>query len=196
MIAFVEGKVRIIRSESVVVDTGHIGYEVFVPKAESYVLNEEVFLFTYEQIREDARTLFGFLKEPEYVVFTRLIGVKGIGCKLALNMLSAAGAASIIEAIETEDTKALKALPGIGAKTAGQIILDLRGKIDSSLTINENDGSYHPLWMQTQEALEALGYKGSSLKSLQKEFKDRKDIKDVNTMIREALKIIAKNNGM
>lgn len=195
MIAFVEGKVRIIRNESIVVDTGHIGYEVFVPQAQSYVLQEEVFLYTYEQIREDARTLFGFLKESEYIIFCRLIGVKGIGCKLALNMLAASGAASIIEAIENEDTKALKALPGIGAKTAGQIILDLRGKIDSSLT-SQSDGSMHPLWMQAQEALEALGYRGNSLKSLQKEFKDRSDIKDVNTMIREALKIIAKNNGM
>lgn len=126
MIAFVNGVVRIIRSDRVVLDVQGVGYEVYLANALSQKMGDELFLYTYQHVREDAILLFGFLKEEDYEVFMRLINVKGIGPKTAQTMLSVCSGKEMIEAIENDDIKKLKSLPGIGAKTAGQIVLDLK----------------------------------------------------------------------
>ena len=130
MIAFVNGVVRIIRSDRVVLDVHGVGYEVYLANALSQKMGDELFLYTYQHVREDAILLFGFLKEEDYEVFMRLINVKGIGPKTAQTILSVCWE-KMIEAIENDDIKKLKSLPGIGAKTAGQIVLDLKGKFVS-----------------------------------------------------------------
>ena len=81
MIAFVNGVVRIIRSDRVVLDVQGVGYEVYLANALSQKMGDELFLYTYQHVREDAILLFGFLKEEDYEVFMRLINVKGIGVK-------------------------------------------------------------------------------------------------------------------
>ena len=129
MIAFVNGIVKIIRSDRVVLDVHGVGYEVYLANALSQKKDEELFLYTYQHVREDAILLFGFLKEEDYEVFMRLINVKGIGPKTAQTMLSVCSGKEMIEAIENDDIKRLKSLPGIGAKTAGQIVLDLKGSL-------------------------------------------------------------------
>lgn len=88
MIAFVNGVVRIIRSDRVVLDVHGVGYEVYLANALSQKMGDELFLYTYQHVREDAILLFGFLKEEDYEVFMRLINVKGIGPKTAQTMLS------------------------------------------------------------------------------------------------------------
>jgi holliday junction DNA helicase RuvA len=118
MIAFVNGIVKIIRNDRVVLDVHGVGYEVYLANALSQKMNEELFLYTYQHVREDAILLFGFIKEEDYEVFMRLINVKGIGPKTAQTMLSVCSGKEMIEAIENDDIKRLKSLPGIGAKTA------------------------------------------------------------------------------
>lgn len=81
MIAFVNGIVKIIRNDRVVLDVHGVGYEVYLANALSQKMNEELFLYTYQHVREDAILLFGFIKEEDYEVFMRLINVKGIGPK-------------------------------------------------------------------------------------------------------------------
>lgn len=193
MIAFVSGKVKLIRKETIVIDVQGIGYEVYTGNTFQFSLNQEVFLYTYQHVREDAILLFGFIEEQDYDVFMRLINVKGIGPKTALNLLVACPAKEMVEAIENDDIKRLKALPGIGAKTASQIVLDLKGKFVSMPS--KEDAVSNPVWQECQEALIALGYKPVALNAIKKELSARKDLK-ADEMLRLALSMIAKRNGV
>ena len=192
MIAFVNGVVRIIRSDHVALDIHGVGYEVYLAKALSQKMNEELFLYTYQHVREDAILLFGFIKEEDYEVFMRLINVKGIGPKTAQTMLSVCPRKDMIEAIENDDIKKLKSLPGIGAKTAGQIVLDLKGKF---VSLETNDGvASSPVWSQVQDALVSLGYKTNQLTKIKKELENTELGED--EMLRQALILLAKRNGV
>ena len=193
MIAFVSGKVKLIRKETIVIDVQGIGYEVYTGNTFQFSLNQEVFLYTYQHVREDVIILFGFIEEQDYDVFMRLINVKGIGPKTALNLLVACPAKEMVEAIENDDIKRLKALPGIGAKTASQIVLDLKGKFVSMPS--KEDAVSNPVWQECQEALIALGYKPVALNAIKKELSARKDLK-ADEMLRLALSMIAKRNGV
>lgn len=192
MIAFVNGIVKIIRNDRVVLDVHGIGYEVYLANALSQKMNEELFLYTYQHVREDAILLFGFIKEEDYEVFMRLINVKGIGPKTAQTMLSVCSGKEMIEAIENDDIKRLKSLPGIGAKTAGQIVLDLKGKF-VSLETSDSPVS-NPVWTQVQDALLSLGYKTNQLTKIKKEFENTELGED--EMLRQALILLAKRNGV
>ena len=192
MIAFVNGIVKIIRNDRVVLDVHGVGYEVYLANPLSQKMNEELFLYTYQHVREDAILLFGFIKEEDYEVFMRLINVKGIGPKTAQTMLSVCSGKEMIEAIENDDIKRLKSLPGIGAKTAGQIVLDLKGKF-VSLETSDSPVS-NPVWTQVQDALLSLGYKTNQLTKIKKEFENTELGED--EMLRQALILLAKRNGV
>ena len=192
MIAFVNGIVKIVRNDRVVLDVHGVGYEVYLANALSQKMNEELFLYTYQHVREDAILLFGFIKEEDYEVFIRLINVKGIGPKTAQTMLSVCSGKEMIEAIENDDIKRLKSLPGIGAKTAGQIVLDLKGKF-VSLETSDSPVS-NPVWTQVQDALLSLGYKTNQLTKIKKEFENTELGED--EMLRQALILLAKRNGV
>ena len=192
MIAFVNGIVKIIRNDRVVLDVRGVGYEVYLANALSQKMNEELFLYTYQHVREDAILLFGFIKEEDYEVFMRLINVKGIGPKTAQTMLSVCSGKEMIEAIENDDIKRLKSLPGIGAKTAGQIVLDLKGKFVSFET--SDSPVSNPVWTQVQDALLSLGYKTNQLTKIKKEFENTELGED--EMLRQALILLAKRNGV
>lgn len=192
MIAFVNGIVKIIRNDRVVLDVHGVGYEVYLANALGQKMNEELFLYTYQHVREDAILLFGFIKEEDYEVFMRLINVKGIGPKTAQTMLSVCSGKEMIEAIENDDIKRLKSLPGIGAKTAGQIVLDLKGKF-VSLETSDSPVS-NPVWTQVQDALLSLGYKTNQLTKIKKEFENTELGED--EMLRQALILLAKRNGV
>lgn len=192
MIAFVNGVVRIIRSDRVVLDVHGVGYEVYLANALSQKMGDELFLYTYQHVREDAILLFGFLKEEDYEVFMRLINVKGIGPKTAQTMLSVCSGKEMIEAIENDDIKKLKSLPGIGAKTAGQIVLDLKDKF---VSLETSDGATsNPVWGQVQDALLSLGYKTNQLTKIKKELENTELGED--EMLRQALILLAKRNGV
>lgn len=198
MIAFVEGAIRIIRRESVVVDVGSVGWEIYVSRPESYALSQKVFFLTWQQFREESQTLYGFESEEEYELFCSLIGVKGIGCKTALNMLGAMEAGEIVRAIASEDVKTLKKLPGIGARTAGQIVLDLRGTIMALEPKDSASAFAAPVsgpWAETRDALLSLGYKPADLGGLEKEIGTRADL-GVDGMLRLCLQALAKRKGV
>ena len=192
MIAFVNGVVRIFRSDRVVLDVHGEGYEVYLANALSQKMGDELFLYTYQHVREDAILLFGFLKEEDYEVFMRLINVKGIGPKTAQTMLSVCSGKEMIEAIENDDIIKLKSLPGICAKTAGQIVLDLKGKF---VSLETSDGATsNPVWGQVQDALLSLGYKTNQLTKIKKELENTELGED--EMLRQALILLAKRNGV
>ena len=134
MIGYVKGKVTHIFSGSAFVDVHGVGYRVYVPVStlSRLTLGEEALLFTYMNVREDAVVLYGFLTQDEYELFMLLIGVNGVGPKVANGILSASGTDAFRLAVANKDSHILTKLPGIGKKTAERIILELQDKISAS----------------------------------------------------------------
>ncbi|MDE6475878.1 MAG: Holliday junction branch migration protein RuvA [Erysipelotrichaceae bacterium] len=193
MIAFIKGKVYSLGNDYIIIENQGIGYYVYVANSQHFSMQMETIIYTYQHVREDAISLFGFRSMEEHDLFMRLIGVKGVGPKTALSMLGVCSAKEMITAIETNDVNQLKKLPGIGAKTAQQIVLDLKGKlveVPQESSKEENDDLKDAL-----EALKALGYKQVDIQSIKKELVSHKG-KTVDEYIRLALSILAKRKGV
>ena len=189
MIAFVKGKVFSISNDSVVLDNQGIGYRIYTAMPQQYVIGDELMLLTYQYVREDAMQLYGFASQEQYDLFLRLIDVKGMGCKSAMNVPASASVGNLVEAIENGDVAFLKTMPGIGAKTAQQIVLDLKGKLvlhEENLK-EEMDADL----IDAKDALIALGYKANEVRSVLKEVK-KQDYKNTDGAIRLALSMFMK----
>ena len=132
MIAYLSGKLLEKEANSVIVDVGGVGYEVYIPLSTFYELGEvgdDVQLRIYTNVREDAIQLFGFHTARERDIYLKLISVQGIGAKSGIAMLSGMNADEIIAAIRTENIGKLTAIPGVGKKTAERLVIELRDKI-------------------------------------------------------------------
>ena len=171
MIAFLRGNVHRILEDSILLDTGAIGYRVYVSNGLLSMLDaeEELLLWTHQHIKEDGHTLFGFAQEKELNLFEKLLTVSGVGPKLALAMLSAKSPREIILALTQERPDILSEIPGIGAKTAKRMILELKDKLLGEAEGLEpliTTGQYEPVVehyesdaiSETMMALESLGY--------------------------------------
>lgn len=132
MIAFIEGSIVKKGIQTVVIGTvSGLGYEVFVPATDLARLpgmGSQVHLHTYLQVKEDGVALFGFLSEEALQIFKLLITVNGIGPKGALGILSGISLDDLRFAVLAEDVKTISKIPGIGAKTAGKLVLELKDK--------------------------------------------------------------------
>jgi holliday junction DNA helicase RuvA len=132
MIAFLRGRIHDKQPNRVIVDVDGVGYDVHVPLSTFYDLGDvgdEVALRTYLHVREDALQLYGFLTELERQVFERLIGISGIGPKLAIAVLSGIETRDLVAAVQRGDVARLTGIPGIGKKTAERIVLELRDRL-------------------------------------------------------------------
>ena len=154
---------------SAVVDCGGVGYHLTVSlmtaDALSGMLGKEVKLYSYLQVREDAMELFGFHSKEELETFRLLIGVSGVGPKMAIGILSAFTPENFAAVICSEDAKSLSKAPGIGAKTAARIVLELKEKISGSAVtaLPTVGGRSAPVRMsgklsEAAEALVSLGF--------------------------------------
>lgn len=173
MIAFIKGILAQTRPGIVVLEAGGLGYEINVPSGVFGSLpgiGETVLLHTYLQVKEDGVSLFGFLKKDDLDMFRMLITVNGIGPKAALSILSAATADQLRFAVLAEDMKAIEKIPGIGKKTAGKLILELKDKLrledafEQKLVSDQEEtgaGGMGEAAREAVEALAALGYPSS-----------------------------------
>ncbi|MDD3643477.1 MAG: Holliday junction branch migration protein RuvA [Candidatus Krumholzibacteria bacterium] len=133
MISTLEGRLAGTTPSGLIVDVGGVGLEVHVPAPAAAALGaagERVRLFTHLHVREDALTLYGFANEYDRTVFLELIGVSGIGPRVALTILSQCGAAELSRLIRGEDVRALVRLPGIGRKTAERLVVELKDRLE------------------------------------------------------------------
>lgn len=200
MIAYIKGKLVMIQEESVVLDVDGIGYEIICPNPFIYqkYMDQETFIYTYHHVREDVQCLFGFKDEDQKLLFTKLISVSGIGPKSAINMIGTVQVPDFIAAIEQEDEKYLTQFPGVGKKTARQIILDLKGKLSGLFTITEpnkmetttNTMNESDL-TEVQEALKALGYTQGEINSIKPTLK-QSELAQTNELIKKALALLVK----
>lgn len=166
MIAFIKGTVSSYTLDSIVVDHDGMGWEIAYAHTDEVTLNKEIQVFTYLHIFEGGMNLYGFESMQEKELFLKLISVKGLGPKTAMNLLAKAGTNSIIEAIEKGDVAYLKKLPGIGAKSASQIVLDLKGKLVETPVSSSSNKSKEIYPQEINDAIEGLknlGYKQSEL---------------------------------
>jgi len=131
MIAQLRGRLVSKSPGEVVLEVGGVGYRVAIPVSTFYRLRElesEASLLTYTHVREDTLALFGFFTREEQVLFELLIGVAGVGPKLAINVLSGIEAPELVQALRAGDVARLTRIPGVGKKTAERLVLELRDK--------------------------------------------------------------------
>ena len=132
MINFLCGEVVEVAEGSLVIKCGNIGYELFVSSSTiNFVgtVGNSIQLFTYLQVKEDGLTLYGFATREEKMMFVRLISVSGIGCKMAISILTGCDLRQLASSILTGDTASLSSIKGVGKKTAERIILELKEKV-------------------------------------------------------------------
>ena len=132
MYAYIKGILAEITEDAIIVENQGIGYEVAVPgQVFDYLpsVGEEVKIYTYHYVREDAILLYGFLTKEDVRIFKMLIGVSGIGPKGALAILSVLSTDDLRFAILGDDAKAIAKAPGVGAKTAQRVIIELKDKL-------------------------------------------------------------------
>jgi holliday junction DNA helicase RuvA len=132
VIAQLYGRIVSKDPQEVVLDTGGVGYRVFIPVSTFYRLPDtgaEARLRIHTHVREDALALFGFLSEVEHSLFEKLIGVAGVGPKLAVTILSGMEAPDLVEALGAGDIPRLVRIPGVGRKTAERLVLELKDKL-------------------------------------------------------------------
>ena len=201
MIAYIKGQLVSVLNESVVVDVHGIGYEIICanPFAFQSALNKELLIHTYHHVREDSQILYGFKNEDEKYLFIKLISVSGIGPKGALAILAGVDISEFVAAVEREDDKFLTSFPGVGKKTARQMILDLKGKLTSVFSIQVEIGqvtasadSNAAVYKEAEEALQALGYTDRELKAVIPLLR-KENISNTDEIIRKALGLLVRN---
>ena len=185
MIGFVRGKVHAYGVDYVLIDVNGIGYRINFNHPESLSIGQEITIYTYQNVREDEISLFGFLSLEEHDLFVKLISVKGLGPRIASSILGRVSAESVIKAIEEGDVEFMKRMPGVGNKTASQIILDLKGKL-----VETGDVEVDDRLKDVQDALKQFGYKNQEIKPVMKALRNEKGSTD--ELVKKALKMFAK----
>ena len=165
MYAYIKGILAEITEDAIIVENQGIGYEIAVPgQVFDYLpsVGEEVKIYTYHYVREDAILLYGFLTKEDVKIFKMLIGVSGIGPKGALAILSVLSTDDLRFAILGDDAKAIAKAPGVGAKTAQRVIIELKDKL------NLEDAFEQKLANQAQKAElnPAVGVKNEAILAL------------------------------
>ncbi|WP_046173941.1 Holliday junction branch migration protein RuvA [Domibacillus indicus] len=201
MYEYIKGIISFIGPEYIVVENSGIGYRILTPNPFAFSKHEqkEQQVYLYQHIREDAHLLFGFATAEEKRLFEKLISVSGIGPKGALAVLASGTPSHVVNAIEREDEPYLIKFPGIGKKTARQMILDLKGKLDHVVS-----DSLTGLFVQEQAetepvdnealaeallALEALGYSAREIKRISGKL-EKEEAMSTDEYIRKGLQLL------
>jgi Holliday junction DNA helicase RuvA len=199
---FIKGTVEFVGPEYVVIENNGIGYQIGAPNPFIYSskLDKMVTVYTYHYVREDIMALYGFETREEKKLFTKLLNVSGIGPKGALAILASGEVQQVVTAIENEDENFLVKFPGVGKKTARQMILDLKGKLqdivpdyfpnlfnaDRLAADQENTSAFEEAIL----ALKALGYSEKEIKKISADL--QKENLSTDQYIKKALQRLLK----
>ena len=194
MYSFISGKVADKNPAYIIIDNQGIGYLINITLNTFTAIGEqsEVKLYVHLAVREDAHVLYGFYTEEERSLFLQLITVSGVGCNTARLILSSLTVKETIEAISSNNTRAIQSVKGIGAKTAQRIIVDLHDKVAK---LNISEGEKTPLGYNTlkEEALSALMILGFSRTSIEKTLDKlllQMECPNVEQLIKESLRLL------
>lgn len=193
MIGFLKGKATHITSDYCLLDVHDVGYRVFISnQTRAHISpNAEVMLYIHTNVREDAILLYGFFSREEYDLFLLLIGISGIGPKVAQGILSSATVNDFYCMVQQKDVKGITKLPGIGKKTAERILLELKDKLSdvSVEDLPEGDNTVgaeieNGMVAEATEALLTLGFQDSEI---QRVFRQKHSCQNTEELIRYAL---------
>lgn len=199
MIGYIKGTVAELSADRLILENGGIGYEIFVPAS---VLDagirqgQELKVYTYLHVREDALQLFGFQSRDELQTYRLLLGVSGIGPKAAIGILSAMSVDTLRFAVLSDDAAAIAKTPGIGKKTAQKLILELKDKFsleeafEKKLAANQQDAAEpvsEDAASEAVQALVALGYSGTEALQAVRKVEGAADM-DTEAVLKAALK--------
>lgn len=203
MYEYIKGTLTFVGPAYIVIENNGIGYQLLIanPFRFSSKLNEEVKVYVYQAVREDAITLFGFKDFSEKQLYLKLISVSGIGPKSSLAILASDDHTGLVQAIEGDDVAYLTKFPGVGKKTASQIVLDLKGKLDDlavpvatatgslqeKLELTGNNGPVQ----EAMEALTALGYSAKEIKRIEPKIRSLNE-HSTDAYLRAALRLLMK----
>ncbi len=179
MIAYIKGQLTEVNTDSIIVEHHGIGYQIFVPTSvleQVPVVGDDVKVYTYLYVREDLMCLYGFMSKDDLNIFKLLISVSGIGPKGALGILSAITPDNLRFAVLAGDAKTISKAPGIGAKTAQRLIIELKDKLKLEDMLDHSDSTVSVTSQVVTDskneavlALVALGYSQSeSLAAIRK----------------------------
>lgn len=198
MYAYIKGTLTVLNPTHVVVEASGVGYEIQTPNSYRFQkqMDQEVVIHTSLIVREDAQLLYGFINQEEKDMFLSLIKVTGIGPKSALAILASSSPNDVKIAIENENDAYLTQFPGIGKKTARQIVLDLKGKVqinevDSSQLLNmgiDSNGAT-AIVKEAILALEALGYSKRELTKVEKTL-TKESFESVDDAVKRGLQLL------
>ena len=197
MYEYLEGKITIVTPSYIVVDVQGVGYRVLTANPYRYTEDSAVRIYIYQAVRETELTLLGFVDQAEKQLFEQLINVSGIGPKSALAILANADHSGLINAIANDDAAYLTKFPGVGKKTAGQIVLDLKDKILQLDTGSQNSSEIVKVSndiLALSDALSALESLGYRTKDVEKVAKKLREIPETTTddYLRQGLTLLTK----
>ncbi|GKQ42121.1 Holliday junction ATP-dependent DNA helicase RuvA [Companilactobacillus sp. RD055328] len=195
MFEYLKGEVVALHPSYVVIDVNGVGYKLLVANPYRYEVNNQSTIYVEQIVRENEQSLYGFYDLAEKQLFEKLTSVSGIGPKSALAILAGEDTNGVFNAIEAGDITYLTKFPGVGKKTAQQILLDLQGKIQtadkntSSLSSTGLDLSANMELNDGLEALISLGYSTKDVKKITDKLK-ASDAKTADEYVREGLKLL------
>lgn len=200
MYEYLIGKITAINPHYIVVEVNGIGYQLQVANPFRYEENSTQKVYVYQAVRENDVTLYGFYDLAEKQLFLKLISVSGIGPKSALAILATNDQVGFVAAINADDEAYLTKFPSIGKKTAKQIILDLKGKMDDIETptpmVDQQNlaldfDNEQPYLKEALEAMLSLGYTKTEVKKVSKKLKDFQ-ADSTDAYLSAALKLVLK----
>ena len=198
MFAYIKGRLEMKMTGYIVIDVGGLGYKVFMSDLaieKIGKIGETVKVYTYYRVREDDISIFGFQTNEELRMFELLVSVSGIGAKTALTMLSVIEPSNFALAVISEDISTLTKIPGIGAKSAQRIILELKDKLKKEENISKNNDIEIKTAIskdnKVEEAIAALQVLGYNKKEIEKVFvKIDKSELTVEELIKKGLSML------
>ena len=203
MFEYIKGTVAHLYPGYIVIDNQGIGYKILMANPFRYTdqMSQETLIYIYQDVKQDSMQLFGFKTMQEKNLFLKLINVSGIGPKSALAILANDNHQGFVQAIEDNNVTFLTKFPGVGKKTAQQIVLDLKGKLSEFEGTDGNDLEGQQVldmpersnqsFEEAIEALLALGYTKKDVARVRKQFDDQKK-QSTDAYIREALSYLMK----
>lgn len=196
MIGFIQGTVKNVHEDALLILAGSLGYEVFVPNAQSYSLDTSVEFYIYSHWnQEQGQSLFGFSKHTDKMVFQLALKCPGVGPRLALCILETIGAGAFLQALAAEDSTVLSSISGIGKKKAEQLIVQLKHHvtklIEKGVTIDEAGGFAQ--FQQLSEVLSSLNYSRPEINhALDRLKKEELQTPSFDILLRKALSYLSK----
>ncbi|WP_051452835.1 Holliday junction branch migration protein RuvA [Atopobacter phocae] len=184
------GKLVHLTPKTVTLEVNQIGYLIYLPNPYALQdrMNETLKIYVHHATREDDESLYGFLDHEDRLLFEQLISVSGIGPKSALAIVASEHFDGFVTAVENADQKFLTRFPGVGKKTAAQIILDLQGKLVASTQSIVEQIPQSLIDMSL--ALESLGYSKREIIKVEKELKDIAKTTNTQTLLKQAFKLL------